>query len=550
MSGLGQLVRRLSAIRDLSHPVDYKLVQVMLKVLTYACQLQANRRHMLVMTEPEGEHEQAQQQQYVGPYVLRVLMQQLILSLSAIQHIPAHVLASASFKDQPAAKTALDLTLSITQLIHALMQMQQNEQDADGNDSAANSDHPSTPKRVTHDVPAASLHSSHAAAAEQFQSLLSLLHSSSVRAHAPLIDSVVSLLPGLTFGSPSLLQLLYATFARYLAPLPDNELAADADSQWWVSALVEVLNNTPKEGALGRHIRQFLFDKGVPHMLREYVRLHEPSAAATSNTSSDRIVKSNTTAAGTHLDHNTSSSLNEFVELPSLPVVLQLLNGLVAAHPPSQSECASLIPLLQQLESISSSKRIGSLSEQLLASLTFDNSHTEQLLAALRSSTKADKQKRAAERRRQLLQKLGINSSPELKGKLVLAAGKVSGFKDVSEDDDDLLRCCVCREGYSYKPGQMLGMYVYVKPVHVALDDAALMMADGLPLDGDDDELGVCTVTHFNLIHYRCHQEAVKADKKLKPPKSEWDGAMIRNAHTLTNALFPSAAAAHRHHSR
>ena len=529
VSGLGQLVRRLSAIRDLSHPVDYKLVQVMLKVLTYACQLQANRRHVLDMAASDD-----QQLHFVGPYVLHVLMQQLILSLSAIQHIPAHVLASSSFKDEPAAKTALDLALSITQLMHAVME--QNKQDADG-EEGGDVDRPATPKQPPYDTSPAPPHSSHASSAEYFQSLLALLHSPSVRAHTPLIDSVVAILPGLTFGSPDLLRLLYATVAPYWAPLPHNELPTDADSQWWIGALIDILDNTPKEGALGRHIRQFMFDRRMPHVLREYVQTHQPSRTGDSG---DREMASKEDGGVTKIDlsSNTAASLNEFVDLPSLPIVLQLLNGLVAAHPPSQSECACLIPLLQQLESISSSKRIGSLSEQLLASLTYNNCHTQQLLAELRSSTKADKQKRAAERRRQLLHKLGINSSPELKGKLVLAADKVAGLTDMQEDDD-LLRCSVCQEGYSYKPGQMLGMYVYVKPVHVAFDDTMTMMADGLPVESDDDELGVCTVTHFNLIHYRCHQEAVKADKKLKPPKSEWDGAMMRNAHTLTNALFP-----------
>ena len=47
------------------------------------------------------------------------------------------------------------------------------------------------------------------------------------------------------------------------------------------------------------------------------------------------------------------------------------------------------------------------------------------------------------------------------------------------------------------------------------------------------------TVTHFNVIHFTCHNDAVKADKKLKPPKTEWEGATIRNSHTLCNNLFP-----------
>jgi len=37
------------------------------------------------------------------------------------------------------------------------------------------------------------------------------------------------------------------------------------------------------------------------------------------------------------------------------------------------------------------------------------------------------------------------------------------------------------------------------------------------------EEVAITTVTHFNLIHSACHKEAVKADKKLKPPKTEWE---------------------------
>jgi len=33
--------------------------------------------------------------------------------------------------------------------------------------------------------------------------------------------------------------------------------------------------------------------------------------------------------------------------------------------------------------------------------------------------------------------------------------------------------------------------------------------------------------------------QAVKADRKLKPPKTEWQGATIRNSHTLCNNLLP-----------
>jgi E3 ubiquitin-protein ligase UBR4 len=46
-------------------------------------------------------------------------------------------------------------------------------------------------------------------------------------------------------------------------------------------------------------------------------------------------------------------------------------------------------------------------------------------------------------------------------------------------------------------------------------------------------------VTHFNGIHASCHAEAVRADRRLRQPKKEWDGAQLRNQQTKCNNLFP-----------
>lgn len=50
---------------------------------------------------------------------------------------------------------------------------------------------------------------------------------------------------------------------------------------------------------------------------------------------------------------------------------------------------------------------------------------------------------------------------------------------------------------------------------------------------------GYTTVTHSNFIHFTCHQNAVRADEKLKIPKREWEGAIIRNEHSKCNNLYP-----------
>ncbi len=46
-------------------------------------------------------------------------------------------------------------------------------------------------------------------------------------------------------------------------------------------------------------------------------------------------------------------------------------------------------------------------------------------------------------------------------------------------------------------------------------------------------------MTHSNFIHFTCHQNAMRADERLKIPKREWEGAIIRNEHSKCNNLYP-----------
>ena len=87
--------------------------------------------------------------------------------------------------------------------------------------------------------------------------------------------------------------------------------------------------------------------------------------------------------------------------------------------------------------------------------------------------------------------------------------------------------CVVCGEGETYRPGEPLGAYVYVKRVPLGLGDAGRL------------EYGYTTVSHFNLIHFGCHREASIAERNLKQPKEEWEGATLRNSSTRCNAMLP-----------
>ena len=95
---------------------------------------------------------------------------------------------------------------------------------------------------------------------------------------------------------------------------------------------------------------------------------------------------------------------------------------------------------------------------------------------------------------------------------LVFANQTISGLDGLSHEES--LQCMVCREGYGFKPREMLGIYVYNRAKDHHLSNT------------------VTTVTHFNLIHFSCHADAARADRRLRPPKNEWDGATLRNSHT------------------
>ena len=43
----------------------------------------------------------------------------------------------------------------------------------------------------------------------------------------------------------------------------------------------------------------------------------------------------------------------------------------------------------------------------------------------------------------------------------------------------------------------------------------------------------------FNTIHLSCHDQAAKADRNLSKPKTEFEGATLRNSRCKCNSLLP-----------
>jgi len=101
-------------------------------------------------------------------------------------------------------------------------------------------------------------------------------------------------------------------------------------------------------------------------------------------------------------------------------------------------------------------------------------------------------------------------------------------------EEEKVLTCISCQEGYKNKPEQILGIYTFTKKLRVPDTE---MWIRGDPLAPTAQ--GFTTVTHFNCIHLHCHNAAAKADKQGKKSKQEWEGAIIRNSHTGCNGWFP-----------
>jgi len=112
--------------------------------------------------------------------------------------------------------------------------------------------------------------------------------------------------------------------------------------------------------------------------------------------------------------------------------------------------------------------------------------------------------------------------------------GKLTSAKpmEIEELQDETgFACMSCQEGYTFKPDSILGFYTFTKRVNM----------NTIPLitGANRQESGYGTVTHLNFIHFSCHRDATKAERTMKVPKEEWEGATLRNSQTKCNNLFP-----------
>ncbi|XP_020102857.1 auxin transport protein BIG isoform X2 [Ananas comosus] len=344
-------------------------------------------------------------------------------------------------------------------------------------------------------------------------------------------EMVARILPYLTYGQPVAMEALIQHFEPYL--------------QAWgeFDELQKKHQDNPKDESLAQQAAK------QRSALENFVRVSESLKTSSCGESLKDIIleRGIVKAAITHLKesfavagqagYKTSSEWTFGLKLPSVPLILSMLRGLSKGHLPTQRciDEEGVLPLLHALEGVSGENEIGTRAENLLDTLANKENNGDgflgQKIRELRHATRDEMRRMALKNREMLLQGLGMRQEFSLDGgkRIVVSKPAIEGLDDVEEEEDGLA-CMVCREGYTLRPNDMLGVYSFSKRVNLGPTNTA---------SGGRGDCVYTTVSHFNIIHFQCHQEAKRADAALKNPKKEWEGATLRNNETLCNCIFP-----------
>ncbi|XP_073156563.1 auxin transport protein BIG [Henckelia pumila] len=343
-------------------------------------------------------------------------------------------------------------------------------------------------------------------------------------------EMVARILPYLTYGEPAAMEVLIQHFDPYLQDwseldrlqkqyednMKDEKIAQLAAKQKFALENFVRVSESLKTSSCGERFKDIILEKGITGV-------------------AVRHLKETFSCTGLP-DFRTTAEWASGLKLPSVPLILSMLRGLSMGHLATQKciDEEGILPLLHALESVAGENEIGARAENLLDSLADKEGNDTGFLAEkvrqLRHATRDEMRRRALRKREQLLQGLGMRQELTSDGgdRIVVAQPVLEGLEDVEEEEGGLA-CMVCREGYRLRPADLLGVYTYSKRVNLGVGSSGNSRGDCV----------YTTVSHFNIIHFQCHQEAKRADADRKNPKKEWDGAALRNNETLCNNLFP-----------
>eukprot|EP01135_Chromosphaera_perkinsii_P006329 Nk52_evm58s485 gene=Nk52_evmTU58s485 len=387
----------------------------------------------------------------------------------------------------------------------------------------------------------------------QIRKFLSKISSPLVRSNKKITKALARILPFLTYGEEVNIVALVSHFVPFLDFEQYDTSNDDEISKLHFECFVSMCELSENALLSGEKLKRCIIDKGVASKAVNYVKnlmpCSNPPIVSISTSSSDECEHSSSgegkaeeVKTGSDTEKLQRKEWQKFVTRPSLPLVLRLLTGLCSQYSPAQS-CVlehGLIPQIHKLEHISSGAGVGSLAENLLEVLLKSPLEEVKLqVEQVRKETVDHKRKLALAKREAMLKSMGFKMA-EGSGSDGITSSKIVADKrdfehELEEDNGHL--CMICREGYSFKGDEVLGIYVYGK--RVEFSGAPKELFGSNVAQGLKKIRTVSVFTLFNIVHVNCHNEAVRMDRSGRHSKSEWEGATLRNSHTQCNNLLP-----------
>ena len=512
--GLEHLLRVLSELRDLSR--ERELATVLLRLLGACSKLRVNRRALVRLGAIETTLRQLRlafsgesEAHVAAALVLLPIVESVIAEANLMER-------SQSSGNLLRTMSAMALDLSGGGALNA-----DADADADDDDNAdADADNRKEDERALESSQmsldeSAGRSSRVADRIEQMRTMLERLSSAFVRNNMSIVNSVARVLPFLTYGQRSVIDVLVEHFDEHIAPAlvdeaPPPTAATDATGEpsaaerraLLFDACTMVLAAAPSTSRVGVRLRDAMLARSITARLLTYL-----STAVAARAGGEE-------------------AWQRALARPGMPFALALLATTIEGHAPSQRlvlATPDLLPSLHRMEQTATKvARIGALAENVLESMKSADANAARAVDQIRAASHRDKKRLAQQHRKAVLRTLGIASTD---GRSLHVGGAGDALVAQAPEDDEF-PCMVCREGYSFKPEEMICVYTYSAPASLARS-------------ARHRDVGFETVSHFNAIHASCHREAARADRRMRVPKKEWEGATLRNQQTRCNNLFP-----------
>lgn len=273
-------------------------------------------------------------------------------------------------------------------------------------------------------------------------------------------DTVARILPFLAAGDQGALRALADHFLPRLDlaafdALDEAERGECAPARLLRDVFVKVMESIPQSAA-GWRLQGSLLDCGAAREMCAYLA---------------------STFAGAGSKGENAEAFAEAARRPGVPYALCVLHGLArgnCAAATKVGEAEGLLPLLHALEGVSSEGGTGTAAENLLeelASCTGDG--LRERIEELRVATKEALRAKAMQRREAMLREMGLVRMVSPSGgddRIVAAASPHSmegGLGVLDDDDEEVVACMVCREGYTQQPQSMLALYCFSRRIRV-----------------------------------------------------------------------------------